>query len=36
MRCCSIITSPGEMVDFGRYTAEVAEVTGHAITKVRL
>jgi putative hemolysin len=27
---------PGETVDLGRYTAEVAEVTGHAITQVRL
>jgi magnesium and cobalt exporter, CNNM family len=27
---------PGETVDLGRYTAEVAEVTGHAITRIRL
>jgi magnesium and cobalt exporter, CNNM family len=31
-----IPTGPGERVDLGRYTAEVAEVTRHAITKVRL
>jgi putative hemolysin len=31
-----IPTSAGERVDLGRYTAEVAEVRGHAITRVRL
>ena len=31
-----IPTAPGETVDLGRYTAEVVEVTGHAITRVRL
>jgi putative hemolysin len=31
-----IPTGPGEKVDLGRYTAEVTEVTGHAITRIRL
>jgi putative hemolysin len=31
-----IPTVPGETADLGRYTAEVTEVTGHAITRVRL
>jgi putative hemolysin len=31
-----IPTGPGETVDLAGYTAEVAEVTGRAITKVRL
>jgi len=29
-------TGPGEIVDLGRFRADVVEVTGHAITKVRL
>lgn len=28
--------SPGEVVDLPRFTAQVVEVTGHAVTKVRL
>jgi magnesium and cobalt exporter, CNNM family len=31
-----IPTGPGERVQLGRHTAEVVEVTGHAITKVRV
>jgi putative hemolysin len=31
-----IPTAPGETVQAGQYTAEVAEVTGRAITKIRL
>jgi putative hemolysin len=31
-----IPTEPGERVDLGRYTAEVTEITRHAITQVRL
>jgi putative hemolysin len=31
-----IPTGPGEIVDVGRFGAEVIVVTGHAITKIRL
>nr|WP_221381980.1 hemolysin family protein [Actinoplanes polyasparticus] len=31
-----IPTTPGEQVDLGAHTAQVVEVTGHAITKIRL